>query len=339
MMLPRAFLLVLVAFETSGFAPLTQDATSMTRRAANPTAATAAAATATVSVAKASLLSLLSERTDPVLVCPTSLEPLTQKTDFIGVPRETWRCARFGTAYGRMGQYLDLTPKDDSKPLWEKQLQEIVQTDTFRNPLVAFLYERGWRQGFKNAGFPGVDDEFEQLLKFWGESEGSPSVLGGTLLDLSCGSGLMARRIAKHGTARRLFAGDYSEAMLRETARRFAAEEGLTRPELRRLDAARLPFAAGTLAGVHAGAALHCWPRLDEALREVHRVLVPGGKFFATTFKVGAYGLNKEANSPGGASFRFFEVDELKGLLAAAGFTQVDVKLVGQGCLIARCVK
>ena len=28
-----------------------------------------------------------------------------------------------------------------------------------RNPLVAFVYERGWRQGFAAAGFPGVDEE------------------------------------------------------------------------------------------------------------------------------------------------------------------------------------
>lgn len=28
-----------------------------------------------------------------------------------------------------------------------------------RNPLVSFVYERGWRQGFAQAGFPGVDQE------------------------------------------------------------------------------------------------------------------------------------------------------------------------------------
>ena len=50
-----------------------------------------------------------------------------------------------------------------------------------RNPLVAFVYERGWRQGFAAAGFPGVDEEVThaafqqpthtlrtwQLLSFW----------------------------------------------------------------------------------------------------------------------------------------------------------------------------
>eukprot|EP00983_Pelagomonas_calceolata_P028821 902775-Pelagomonas_calceolata.AAC.6 len=29
------------------------------------------------------------------------------------------------------------------------------------SPLVSFVYERGWRQGFAWAGFPGEEKEFE----------------------------------------------------------------------------------------------------------------------------------------------------------------------------------
>ena len=78
---------------------------------------------------------------------------------------------------------------------------------------------------------------------------------------------------------------------------------------------------------------------LEEGLREIHRSLSDGGKFFATTFKKGAYGVPRQVNDQGGASFRFFDVDELDGLLRDAGFSQVSVELVGQGCLIARCIK
>ena len=46
----------------------------------------------------------------------------------------------------------------------------------------------------------------------------------------------------------------------------------------------RLPLKTESLDGVHAGAALHCWSRLEESLSEVHRVLKPGKGFFATTF-------------------------------------------------------
>lgn len=284
---------------------------------------------------KETLRSLFEANPDNVLVDPTSLEPLVRKLSFIGKSEETWMCQRFGTTFQkRGGAYLDLTPPEPQKPFWDRSLQEIVQTDTFRNPLVAFLYERGWRQGFKNAGFPGIDSEFELMRSFFGAR------LQGIVLDLSCGSGLMSRKLAKLGgdCPKRLLSADFSEVMLLETARRFK-EEGLAPPELVRADAGRLPIGSAALDALHAGAALHCWPQLDQALLEVARVLKPGGRFFATTFKKGAYGVPAQTNERGGPSFRFFDEAELEGLLKGAGFQEVSVELVGQGCLIARCTK
>lgn len=304
--------------------------------ARHPTRYVAARAASTdAATVKEQLRSLLAGATDNVLVCPISLEPLVKTTRFIGVADAQYTCSRFGTVYRPGPVYLDLVPQEAaSTPIWERSLQEFVQTDFFRNPLIAFVYERGWRQGFANAGFPGIDKEFQLLKDFWG-----PDILKGTLLDMSCGSGLMARQLAEHGTAARLFAADYSEVMLLETRRRFGEEAGLAVPELVRCDVARLPFATGALDGVHAGAALHCWPALDDGLREVCRVIAPGGKFFATTFKKGAYGVPSQVNDQGGPSFRFFERDELEALLKDAGFAEVSVELIGQGCLIARCIK
>lgn len=285
--------------------------------------------------AKDQLRGLLSGTTDDVLVCPVSLEPLVKTTRFIGEPVQEYTCQQFGTQYRRGPVYLDMVPSEAaSTPIWERSLQEFVQTDFFRNPLIAFVYERGWRQGFANAGFPGIDKEFSLLKEFWGDD-----ILQGTVLDMSCGSGLMARRLADYGAAARLFAADYSEVMLLETRRRFEQEAGLKVPELVRCDVARLPFSTGSLNGVHAGAALHCWPALDDGLSEVCRALAPGGKFFATTFMKGAYGVPSQVNDQGGPSFRFFEKEELESLLTEAGFSAVEVELVGQGCLIARCTK
>lgn len=51
-----------------------------------------------------------------------------------------------------------------------------------------------------------------------------------------------------------------------------------------RCDVSKLPVQTESLDGVHAGAALHCWTKLEQALSEVHRVLKPGKGFFATTF-------------------------------------------------------
>jgi hypothetical protein len=41
------------------------------------------------------------------------------------------------------------------------KIQVSYDTHTCRNPLISFVYERGWRQGFAWAGFPGVEKEFE----------------------------------------------------------------------------------------------------------------------------------------------------------------------------------
>ena len=119
-----------------------------------------------------------------------------------------------------------------------------VQTQMFRSPLIAFLYERGWRQNFRNAGFPGIEREYEEArtrppqLSSRRAACSDPMPAGpaaqrsarwracppaqvreffapaasGVIVDMSCGSGLMARRILADGAFARLLACDYSEA-------------------------------------------------------------------------------------------------------------------------------
>merc|ERR1712045_923944 len=44
----------------------------------------------------------------------------------------------------------------------------IPMRDLFTSPSVSFAYERGWRQGFQSAGFPGPDKEYELVREFFG---------------------------------------------------------------------------------------------------------------------------------------------------------------------------
>lgn len=97
------------------------------------------------------------------------------------------RCARtFDTA----SQYLDLTVTSGvAQQVYEqKQWQG---TELFRQPLVSFIYERGWRQNFAGAGFPGPEKEFDQAMQFLAPAE------GGVLVDASCGTGLFTRLFAR----------------------------------------------------------------------------------------------------------------------------------------------
>jgi len=48
---------------------------------------------------------------------------------------------------------------------------------------VSFLYERGWRESFAQAGFPGIEKEYELAMDFFENARGK------TVMDLSCGSG------------------------------------------------------------------------------------------------------------------------------------------------------
>ena len=64
----------------------------------------------------------------------------------------------------------------------------VPMRDLFTSPQVSFAYERGWRQGFASAGFPGPDKEAEMAMEYFAPSiaraEGSNVVV-----DMSCATG------------------------------------------------------------------------------------------------------------------------------------------------------
>jgi ubiquinone/menaquinone biosynthesis C-methylase UbiE len=67
---------------------------------------------------------------------------------------------------------------------------------------------------------------------------------------------------------------DYAEPMLEGARSRF---EGQPDIELRHADAARLPFAEATFDTINVANAIHCFPDVQGALRDMFRVLRPGG--------------------------------------------------------------
>lgn len=126
-------------------------------------------------------------------------------------------------------------------------------------------------------------------------------VLGGNIIDASCGSGMFSRLFARSGLFSLVTALDYSENMLRQCYELLNQEENFPNKEfvlstfasipllsyiswvnqmceflfgynisrklvLVRADIARLPFLSGSVDAVHAGAALHCWPSPSSAV-------------------------------------------------------------------------
>ena len=132
---------------------------------------------------------------------------------------------------------------------------------------------------------------------------------GRRVLELGCGSGQGFGLVGQAAT--QLVGGDLSLPLLRAAHRQYGR-----RVPLARLSAEQLPFGAGVFDVVLCFEATYYVPRMDEAFREIARVLAPGG----TVLFVNA---NPERpdfiKSP--HSVHYHTGDEFRATLGALGFT------------------
>ncbi len=147
---------------------------------------------------------------------------------------------------------------------------------------------------------------------------------GARVLDLGCGPGDGAVWLARRGLV--AVGLDYSAGMLK-----VAKRAGELRGRLLRGDAGRLPFADGAFDGVVCTNSFHHYPQHFPALREMRRVLKPGGV-------LGLVDPRKD-NVFGRAAIDFFEnvvfglkevrvftLPQWRQLLADAGFSTWEVR-------------
>jgi ubiquinone/menaquinone biosynthesis C-methylase UbiE len=107
--------------------------------------------------------------------------------------------------------------------------------------------------------------------------------IGPRHIEIAIGSGTLLQMILKWRRRRKLPHGeivgiDYAESMLAGAMRRFAGHPEI---DLQLADAAALPLEADSFDTANIANSLHCFPDVDGALREVARVLKPGGTFAA----------------------------------------------------------
>jgi len=161
---------------------------------------------------------------------------------------------------------------------------------------------------------------------------------GARVLDVATGKGAVlipaAQRVGASGSVVGI---DLSAAMLRE-AEHAARDLQLSNFETRKMDAEHLEFPDASFDVVTCAFSLFFLPAMDGALREMRRVLKPGGCLGVTLFGGSpppfdsGWRIFAEQARAYGTVVRtpqrvVYKPEELQSLLAAAGFSQVDAPL------------
>ena len=147
-----------------------------------------------------------------------------------------------------------------------------------------------------------------------------------TMLDVGCGGGETIRKLAAVAVEGKVYGIDYSAASVEVASRRNAREIADGRVEIRQGSVSHLPFPDGTFDFACAVETHYYWPNLLEDVREIRRVVKPGGRLavIAETYK----GRRFDAiYRPAMRLLRatYLTAPQHRELLADAGFSEVVV--------------
>jgi ubiquinone/menaquinone biosynthesis C-methylase UbiE len=171
-------------------------------------------------------------------------------------------------------------------------------------------------------------------LRFFGPN------LGARHLEVAVGSGTLLELILRWRKWKglpppeRIVGIDYAESMLAGAIHRFAARSEI---ELRHADAAHLPYPDGSFDTANVANAIHCFPDADGALRDIFRVLKPGGVLAVNALlyptgiwpvkqlaeRIDAWGMRK------GILYTPYHRDEIKKRFEEAGFVVTSERRSG----------
>jgi ubiquinone/menaquinone biosynthesis C-methylase UbiE len=133
---------------------------------------------------------------------------------------------------------------------------------------IARAYDRGVQAALRDVFPPLVEDLLADLS---GVRRG---------LDVGCGPGQFTILTAERLPDAEIWGIDVAPTMI-ELARRHAASSSAgPRLHFEVADVARLPFGDGEFDAVLSSGSIKHWPDQAAALREIHRVLAPGGRAF-----------------------------------------------------------
>jgi ubiquinone/menaquinone biosynthesis C-methylase UbiE len=166
---------------------------------------------------------------------------------------------------------------------------------------------------------------------------------GERVLDVACGTGVVTRLVAQQvGQTEKVVGLDLNPGML-AVAAATAASEPLTSASItwQEASATRMPFPDGAFDVAYCQLGLQFLPDRPAALREMHRVLVSGGRLglmvwrgieHSPGFDILAAALARHVGSVAAGIMRapsaLAEAEELRKLIAAAGFRDITIRPV-----------
>ena len=148
------------------------------------------------------------------------------------------------------------------------------------------------------------------------------------VLDVGCGGGRTIDKLAATATQGKVYGIDFSEASVAVSARTNARWIEMGRVELRLGSVSQLPFADGLFDLVTAVETHFWWPSLATDMREVFRVVKPGGRLIiiAEVYKGANTTVAKLAEKYASRSgMKLLSVDEHRELFSDAGYSDVRI--------------
>jgi len=183
----------------------------------------------------------------------------------------------------------------------------------------------------ETAGCPAGDAGRDMILRMnrehgplrtWGFAH---IPFGRSVLDVGCGGGAALHELAERFSGAKLCGCDVSPLAIETATALNESHVKSGRMTFRLCGVPDLPFADGAFDTVFSVESLYFWPDALAGLKEIRRVLAPGGAFMTALEMVG--GMMDERRLAIAAHLKMFcpTRAELAELMAAAGFADVNV--------------
>lgn len=149
-----------------------------------------------------------------------------------------------------------------------------------------------------------------------------------TILDVGCGGGRTVSKLAAKATQGKVYGADFSEASVVVSKKTNVRGIEMGRVEIRQASVSQMPFPDGMFDLVTAVETHFWWPELPGDMREVFRVVKPGGKLvvIAEVYRGAKAIVSKIAEKYALLSgMKMLSVEEHRELFANAGFSDIQI--------------